>query len=515
MKDTFSFKEEVITLQEVELSSNLGSSPKSGPLFRVILTKRLDLCIEKEKSSLAEVDLEETLLEEKTLSFEVAGEGSIEINVGLDSFRDILPSGFLAILSSFAESVGFFNPFLEHFSLPMKEVSYSIMDKIATLFSSIVVGCSHIKDINHKLTPYPSAASLFKMKRFPDQSGINRFLNKMGPEEIIQLSLTFEAIVDKVALFQDKEKVDLNVDATGLVVYGNKYQFARKGYFPKKRGRKGYQLSLGTTNSEYSQILSLILDPGNISLAARLWDTIYEVAEVLGSLERIGVIRADAIYGIGPDIALLLRHNLSFFVKGNSSSTAKRILRELAPSYDDWRRVDETTWVFDVKYLTIKRCPYPVRTVLTRAVDAKGKIDYRHIYTSFSPKDMDEVEVAISFRKRSDIESIIRDDKYGLHIDNLRTKNFYGIWAYLFIACATHNLISLFRKRVLSGTGIEDLGIQTITNKLTDIPAKFEKERQRMKIFFPAGHELARRFIQGKQNNHKGSVFPLEKKLYN
>ncbi|MBA7696168.1 hypothetical protein ES703_104810 [subsurface metagenome] len=262
------------------------------------------------------------------------------------------------------------------------------------------------------------------MKRFPDQSQINRFLNRMDTEEISDLSLIFEAILDKVALFQGKEKVDLNVDATGLTVYGDRYQFARKGYFPKKRGRKGYQLSLGTTNSEYSQILSLILDSGNISLAARLWDTIYEVAEVLGSLERIGVIRADAIYGIGPDIALLTRHNLSFFVKGNSSSTAKRILRELAPSYDDWRRVDETTWAFDTKYLSIRRCPYPVRTVLIKAIDAKGKIDYRHIYTSFSPKEMDEVEVAISFRKRSDIESIIRDDKYGLHIDNLRTKNF-------------------------------------------------------------------------------------------
>lgn len=149
----------------------------------------------------------------------------------------------------------------------------------------------------------------------------------MGTEEISELSLIFEELLKKTALFQHQEKVDLNVDATGLTVYGDCYQFARKGYFPKKRGRKGYQLSLGTTNSEYSQILSLILDPGNISLAARLWDTIYEVAEVLGSLERIGVIRADAIYGIGPDIALLIGHNLSFFVKDNSSSTAKRILR--------------------------------------------------------------------------------------------------------------------------------------------------------------------------------------------
>jgi len=127
---------------------------------------------------------------------------------------------------------------------------------------------------------------------------------------------------------------------------------------------------------------------------------------------------------------------------------------------------------------------------------------------------MDEVETVLFNRKRIDIEAIIRDDKYGLYIDNLRTKNFWGIWAYLFMACATYNLVSLFRKRVLSGTGIEDLGIQTIVKKLTDIPAKFEKEQDKMRIFFPAGHELARRFIEGKQDNHKGSIFPLEKKLY-
>jgi len=397
----------------------------------------------------------------------------------------------------------------------MKEVRYSMMDKIATLFSSIATGCSHIKDINHKLTPYPSAASLFGMDRFPDQSQINRFLNRMGPDEISQLSLVFEAILDKVILFKDKEKVDLNVDATGLVVYGDKYQFAKKGYFPHQRGKEGYQLSLGTTNSEYSQILSLILDPGNMSLNTRLWDTIYEVAEVLGSLERIGIIRADAIYGTGPDITGLIEQNLSFLIKGKDPRTAKRILKRLNPSYDDWKPVDETTWAFDAKYVTITNCPYPVRTVLIKAIDAKGKLEYRHIYTSFSPREMAEVEITLFNRKRIDIEAIIRDDKYGLHIDNLRTKNFWGISSYLFIACATHNLISLFRKRVLLGTGIEDLGIQTIVKKLTDIPAKFEKEQGKMRVFFPAGHELARRFIQGKQDNHKGSIFPLEKKLYN
>lgn len=108
----------------------------------------------------------------------------------------------------------------------MKEASYSIIDKICALLSSIIVGCSHIKDIDRKLTPYPSAASLFKMERFPDQSGVNRFLNKMGFEEISELYLIFEELLKKTALFQHQEKVDLNIDTTGLVVYGDRYQFA-------------------------------------------------------------------------------------------------------------------------------------------------------------------------------------------------------------------------------------------------------------------------------------------------
>ena len=494
----------------MEILSNLGSFSQNGSLFRVILAEKLDILIEERKSFLPETCSKETLVQVRTLSLD-----NVQISVALDEFNQILPSGFLAILTLFAKSLGFFDPFLKHFHLGMKEVKYTLMDKIATLFSSIAAGCSYIRDINHKLTPYPLAASLFGMDRFPDQSQINRFLNKIGPEQVSQLTLIFEAILDKLFLFENKQKVDINVDVTGLVVYGEKYQFAKRGYFPNHRGKKGYQLSLGTVNYEYSQILSVILDPGNIALNVRLWDTIYEIAEVLGSLDKIGIIRADAIYGIGPDIAELKEHDLSFLIKGKNPLTAKNILKRLNPSYDDWKRVDETTWAFDAKYIRITNCPYPVRTVIAKQLNAKGELKYRHIYASFSSKELDGVETILSYRKRIDVEAIIRDDKYGLYIDNLRTKNFWGIWAYLLVACCTHNLISLFRDKVLRGTGIEDLGIQTIVKKLADIPAKYEKEQGKVKIFFPSGHELARRFIQGKQDNHKGSTFPLKKKLYN
>ena len=140
--------------------------------------------------------------------------------------------------------------------------------------------------------------------------------------------MVFEAILDRVALFNDEEKVDVNIDATGLVVYGDKYQFVQKGYFPNKRDKKGYQLSLGTTNCEYGQILSVILDLGNIPLNMRLWDTIYEVAEVLGSLDRIGIIRADAIYRMESDIARLIEENYPFSLRTKILELLKEFLRD-------------------------------------------------------------------------------------------------------------------------------------------------------------------------------------------
>ncbi len=86
------------------------------------MTKKLDLHIEK-KSYLSETYSGEDLSEEKTLSFESVNiQDRIQIEVSLDEFSEFLPSGFLAIMASFAKRLGFFDPFSKHFHLPMKEI---------------------------------------------------------------------------------------------------------------------------------------------------------------------------------------------------------------------------------------------------------------------------------------------------------------------------------------------------------------------------------------------------------
>ena len=40
------------------------------------------------------------------------------------------------------------------------------------------------------------------------------------------------------------DKVDIDIDSTGLIANGRTYQLNRKGYFAKRKGERGYRLSM-------------------------------------------------------------------------------------------------------------------------------------------------------------------------------------------------------------------------------------------------------------------------------
>ncbi|MEW6681182.1 MAG: hypothetical protein AB1297_09250, partial [bacterium] len=334
-----------------------------------------------------------------------------EIEVGLDRFDGFLPSGFLPLVLKLASEVGFFNLFREHLYLPMKEVDYTLFQKVVVLISSILVNCSHIKDINHKLKPYPELKRLLGIRDIPDQSTINRFLNRFNIKSLLDLELTFDLILQTI-FFQEKRKVNLIIDVSGLVVYGDTYQFAKKGYFPKKRGDKGYQVSIGMITERYPKIVSFFLDPGNIPLDMRLWDTIYQAGEVLGGLEYIGLILGDAIYGTGKHIKEIMEMEFGFVIKGRDPRTAINLSKNLG--YDDYYWINSTTEVAELGEIPLPNCPYPVRTVILKEINAKGQTIFARLLTSIHRSEMDCVEVFSLYNERVNIESLIKANKNGL-----------------------------------------------------------------------------------------------------
>lgn len=400
----------------------------------------------------------------------------------------MLPTGALGLLLAFTQQTGFFDLFVQHFQLPIKTLDYTPLQKLQTLICSVAVGCDWTKDINHKLRPYVAAAQWLGMERFPDQSSVNRFLHQLGSQQRQQLELISEQLLQRFGLWQQSERVDLDIDSTGLMVYGRTFEGIRKGYFPRQRGRRGYRLSLASTRHPAgSEILALFLDPANLSPAARFWDCIYQAAEVLGSLERIGVILADAACGSGPDIAHLLELNLSFIIKGFAPKTARRFAAQVAPT--GWESIDLFTRVSDIGPQRISQCPDPVRIILVELMTQRlDRRYYSHLYTTLPPQQADASQVFHGYNQRQSIEALVKSAKYGLSLTHLRTRSYRPIENFLQVVALTFNLLSWFRHYLLAPLQLQDLGLYEITQKLMDIPAKCTYQDHQMILSFPANH---------------------------
>jgi hypothetical protein len=252
-------------------------------------------------------------------------------------------------------------------------------------------------------------------------------------------------------------------------------------------------LSLGFLLGQYPKITALFLDPGNITLNLRLWDTIYQTADILGGLEYLELVIADAIYGTGKHIKTFTEMSIPSLLRGKNSKTAFHLASDL--TRDDYYYIDSFTEVAERGLIEIKNCPYRIRTVIIKKIDAKGKIIFNHLLTSIPKKHVDCVELFSLYNKRQFIESEIKENKHGLSIDNLRTGKFWSIYAFLYIAASVFNLFSLFKEKALAGTGLENLGLAEITDKLMDIPGKIEQKKRITKLMLPLYHNYSRTFV--------------------
>jgi hypothetical protein len=414
----------------------------------------------------------------------------LEVCCAADPFADILPTGALGLLTCFASRIGFFEPFAQHFQLPMHGRDYTPLQKLQALICSLAVGCAWTKDINHKLRPYPVAAQLLGLPQFPEQSCINRFLHQLGAPQQRQLECISEQLLQRFGLWRQSARVDLDIDSTGLMVYGRHYEGAQKGYFPRQRGRRGYRLTIASTRHPAgSEILSVCFDPANVAANGRFWDCLYQAAEVLGSLDRVGLILADAACGSGPDVQELLELGPAFIVKGISDKTAIKFAAQVQPAH--WQLLDLFTRVCELGPQHITKCVHPVRVVLVELMTKRrDRPFYSHLYTNLSSHQADAETVFHRYNQRQCIEALIKTAKYGLSIKHLRTRSYEPIENFLHVAAITFNLLAWFRHYLLAQVDLQDLGLCELTQTLMDIPAKCGFRDEQLELQFPARHPL-------------------------
>ena len=380
-------------------------------------------------------------------------------------------SAFVLSVAEYAMEINFFGQF-DWIELKMKEVENSLLDKHKTGVFSVVSGCPSTYAINTILRPQKGAARALDLSNgFTEQSLMNRFYRRFdvgAGGEMREVHRFLFQEHSTTCRMQGMKVVD--VDATGVVANGEHYELAACGYFAHHKGAQGYQLSMASC---WGEVLTFLLDPGNIRPTCRFVDLMYEIAQTLGSFEQL-FLRGDREFGSGPNVTFLVEHHCGFLLKGYDNRTARNLSRRLRSQlHRRWVTVESDkesiVQVADAGMQKIPNCPYPVHVYLQRSRKKEGKrrYEYAYVVTSFTSQEICEEFVHNYYNERVTMESLIKDDKSHLRLKNLRTKDYLGIQAFMFHGFMAHTLRKWFARDVLKDTELENVSIPPMVRTLT------------------------------------------------
>ncbi len=437
-----------------------------------------------------------------------------------------------------ATESGFFSLMATHLSVPIKTVTYTPVDKLTSLWMSILVGCRHTSDINVKLgTREPALAAVCGLERFPDQSTINRFLTALPESAVAAMRrMHFELLVRNSRARQHRLRTKLarrhgrvlfvDIDQRGITVSGKHYELSAPGHFGHKRGRRGYKLTAAFIGGQIGELLDEFLDPGSSPAGTR-------IADVLDTLERMCaamrlardrvVVRADALYGTPAILEQIQARGFGFLIKGVSHQRARRLAESMPAEafVAGARRADgrarfvaecgmqrlrsraakgEEAPSVDAR-VVVMRWQEPGRRTKARAgaaqrarEAARGPVPERTCYsmvvTSLSEEALPAECVLERYDDRATIERYFRDEDEALGAHTVRTHHHAGAAVFEWMVAMTSNLLRWMKAKLLAGTRVAGFGVGRLIGQLIAVPARIEVRGARRRVIFASGHPL-------------------------
>ncbi len=147
--------------------------------------------------------------------------------------------GGMALIQRFCQRLQLRRRLQRSVRAPQRRGDYRSADLLLALLFAVIAGLRRI----HKteiLQYNGTFLSLLGLERFPDQSSLRRFLQRLTPDHVRQLVRLHDQL--RRLLFAAPRPISaliFDVDSVVLTLYGQQ-QGARVGYNPKKKGRRSY-----------------------------------------------------------------------------------------------------------------------------------------------------------------------------------------------------------------------------------------------------------------------------------
>jgi len=393
------------------------------------------------------------------------------------SFREthLTHFGGLVLLQRFCQQLQLRWRLQNYVKVPQRNADYAPADLILALLYAIIAGLRRINKT--QLLQYNGTfLDLLGLDRFPDQTTLRRFLQRLPPQAIRQLVALHDGLrAQFFALPETPSSLIFDLDSVVLTLYGHQ-QGARIGYNPKKRGRPSYHPLL-CFEAHRQEFWHGSLRPGDASTnTGVVFFFQHCLAKVPPAIAHSRIrVRADSGFFSGKFIATLENRGLGYVIVAKEYRPIKSRAREarfqklqngceVAEFYYQPHR-----WPRARRFVVMRR---PIPEDPTEAKQLTLFKDRRYAYSVLVTNlDLDPWRVWKFYSPRATIEKNIRELLYDLPLGKIPSGDWLANVAFFQIVLLAYDLVHWF-KRLCLPPRYAAATVETVRTDFLVLPAR-------------------------------------------
>jgi len=406
--------------------------------------------------------------------------------------------GGMVLIQRFCNRLGLRRRLQRQVKFGQRLGQYYSCDLILALLYALIAGLRRINQT--QILQYNGTfLSLLGLDRFPDQTTLRRFLQRLPPPAIRRLGRLHDRLRQELfTLPWAPTTLIFDIDSVVLTLYGHQ-QGAHVGYNPKKRGRRSYHPLL-CFEAHRQEFWHGSLRAGDVAANTGVVPFLQRcLAKVPSDLARRRIrVRADAGFFSGKLIGYLDQLGLGYVIVAQEHRAIRQ--RALAVQFTTLNSGVEVgefqyqplRWKTPHRFVVIRR---PIPDDPVEATQLTLFKDRRYAYTVLVTNlELEPWRVWTFYRPRALIEKDIRELLYDLPLGKIPTSDWVANVAFFQTVLMAFNLVHWF-KRLCLPPRYAKATVETVRSDFLMLPAKLVRRDHRNVLQLPQGYHYQKEFL--------------------
>jgi len=378
-------------------------------------------------------------------------------------------------------------------------VDYHPADLVLVLVYVLIAGLPRINKT--ELLRYNGLfRSLVGLERFPDQTGLRRFLRRLSPKTIRQIARLHDQIRAQLfGLPQQRTSLVFHLDSVVLTLYG-KQQGARLGYNPKKRGRPSYHPLL-CFEAHGQEFWHGSLRAGDAAPNTGARGFVLRCLEKVPSQVARSRVRvfADAGFFSGKLVLKLDQVGCGYIIvcrkpKAYLPLAHKAGFKEM---FSGWAVAEfhfkPRGWESEHRFVMLRR-PLPEDPEEARQLTllSVGRYAYSGFVTNL---ELEPWRVWKTYQARANVERSIRELLNYFSLNKIPTQEWLANVAFMQLLLLAYNLVHWFKRLCLPPQYLT-VTVETIRDEFLVLPAKLTNRAGRNVLQLPRDYQHRKAFLE-------------------